>query len=99
MPGVKVVHEGNFVAVAAPQADTAAKAVAALKAQWKPVTAEADSHSVFQYFKQTAQGGGTAGNLTPYTIAYIAHVPLEPRAALAEWEGDKVTGGTGSQRP
>jgi nicotinate dehydrogenase subunit B len=100
MPGVKVVHEGNFVAVAAPEHDTAVKAVAALKAQWKPVTAEADSHSVFQYFKQTAQGGAATGaNLTPYTIAYIAHVPLEPRAALAEWEGDKVTVWTGSQRP
>ena len=100
MPGVKVVHEGNFVAVAAPEPDTAAKAVAALKAQWKPITAEADSHSVFPYFKQTAQGGGaTASNLTPYTIAYIAHVPLEPRAAVAEWEGDKVTVWTGSQRP
>jgi len=100
MPGVKVVHESNFVAVAAPQPDTAAKAVAALKVQWKPVTAEADSHSVFQYFKQTAQGGGTtSANLTPYTIAYIAHVPLEPRAAVAEWEGDKVTVWTGSQRP
>ena len=100
MPGVKVVHEGNFVAVAAPEADTAAKAVGVLKAQWKPVTAEADSHSVFQYFKQTAQGGAASSpNLTPYTIAYIAHVPLEPRAALAEWEGDKVTVWTGSQRP
>ena len=96
MPGVKVVHEGNFVAVAAPEADTAGKAVAALKAHWRPVTAEADSHSVFQYFKQTAQGGATkAASLTPYTIAYIAHVPLEPRAAVAEWEGDKVTVWTG----
>jgi isoquinoline 1-oxidoreductase len=100
MPGVKVVHEGNFVAVAAPDPETAAKAAGVLKAQWKTVTAEADSHSVFQYFKQTAQGGAAANaNLTPYTIAYIAHVPLEPRAALAEWEGDKVTVWTGSQRP
>ena len=100
MPGVKVVHEGNFVAVAAPEVETAAKAVAALKAQWKPVTAEADHHNVFEYFKRTAQdGGATAKNLTSYTIAYIAHVPLEPRAALAEWEGGKVTVWTGSQRP
>ena len=100
MPGVKVVHEGNFVAVAAPEAETTAKAVAALKAQWKPVTAEADHHSVYQYFKQTAQGGAAAAdNLTPYTIAYIAHVPLEPRAALAEWDGGKVTVWTGTQRP
>jgi isoquinoline 1-oxidoreductase len=34
-----------------------------------------------------------------YTIAYIAHVPLEPRAAVAEWEGDKLTVWTGTQMP
>src|SRR5881409_263057 len=34
-----------------------------------------------------------------YTVAYIAHVPLEPRAALAEWNGDKLTVWTGTQRP
>ena len=100
MPGVKVVHEGDFVGVAAPEPETAAKALAALKAEWKPVTAEADSHSVFQYFKKTARGGAAASpNLTPYTIAYIAHVPLEPRAAVAEWDGDKLTVWTGTQRP
>ena len=34
-----------------------------------------------------------------YTVAYIAHVPLEPRAALAKWEDDKLTVWTGTQRP
>lgn len=34
-----------------------------------------------------------------YTTAYIAHVPLEPRAALAEWQGDQLTVWTGTQRP
>jgi isoquinoline 1-oxidoreductase len=34
-----------------------------------------------------------------YTVAYIAHAPLEPRAAVAEWEGSKLTVWTGSQRP
>jgi isoquinoline 1-oxidoreductase len=34
-----------------------------------------------------------------YTIAYIAHVPLEPRSAVAEWEGDKLTVWTGTQTP
>lgn len=34
-----------------------------------------------------------------YTIAYIAHAPLEPRAAVAQWEGDKLTVWTGTQRP
>ena len=98
MPGVKVVHEGNFVAVAAPAPDVAQQAVAALKAEWNPVIAETDSQRVFEYFKQNGGNGASAG-LTPYTVAYIAHVPLEPRAAVAEWEGDKLTLWTGSQRP
>jgi isoquinoline 1-oxidoreductase len=34
-----------------------------------------------------------------YTVSYIAHVPLEPRAALAKWDGDHVTVWTGTQRP
>jgi nicotinate dehydrogenase subunit B len=34
-----------------------------------------------------------------YRVAYIAHAPLEPRAAVAEWEGDRLTVWTGTQRP
>jgi CO/xanthine dehydrogenase Mo-binding subunit len=34
-----------------------------------------------------------------YTIAYIAHTPLEPRAAVAEWKDGKLTVWTGTQRP
>jgi nicotinate dehydrogenase subunit B len=34
-----------------------------------------------------------------YTMAYIAHVPLEPRAAVAEWNGGRLTVWTGTQRP
>ena len=34
-----------------------------------------------------------------YHVAYIAHVPLEPRAAVAEWNDDKLTVWTGTQRP
>jgi nicotinate dehydrogenase subunit B len=40
-----------------------------------------------------------------YTTAYIAHVPLEGRAAIAEWtagagaDGERVTIWTGTQRP
>jgi len=34
-----------------------------------------------------------------YTVAYVAHAPLEPRAALAEWTDGKLTVWTGTQRP
>jgi isoquinoline 1-oxidoreductase len=32
-------------------------------------------------------------------VAYIAHVPLEPRAAVAEWNQGRLTVWTGTQRP
>jgi isoquinoline 1-oxidoreductase len=34
-----------------------------------------------------------------YTVAYIAHAPLEPRAAVAQWTHGKLTAWTGTQRP
>jgi isoquinoline 1-oxidoreductase len=34
-----------------------------------------------------------------YNINYIAHVPLEPRAAVAQWIDGKLTVWTGTQRP
>lgn len=34
-----------------------------------------------------------------YHVAYIQHAPMEPRAAVAEWNGDTVTVWTGTQRP
>jgi isoquinoline 1-oxidoreductase len=34
-----------------------------------------------------------------YTVAYIAHAPLEPRAAVAEWKEGRLTVWTGTQRP
>jgi nicotinate dehydrogenase subunit B len=34
-----------------------------------------------------------------YTIAYIAHAPLEPRTAVAEWKDGKLTVWAGTQAP
>jgi isoquinoline 1-oxidoreductase len=34
-----------------------------------------------------------------YRVAYIAHAPLEPRAAVAEWRDGKLAVWTGTQRP
>jgi isoquinoline 1-oxidoreductase len=57
------------------------------------------------------QGGDSRGSIergleaaahklaATYTIAYIAHAPLEPRAAVAQWQEGKLTVWTGTQRP
>ena len=34
-----------------------------------------------------------------YEVAYVAHAPMEPRAAVAEWEGGSLTVWTGTQQP
>jgi len=91
---------GDVVGVVAPDPETAEKALAALRAEWTPAPGQPSSDDVYTYFKQTAEGGPAADTgLTTYTIAYIAHVPLEPRAALAEWNEGKLTVWTGTQSP
>ncbi len=113
MPGVKVVRDtfksrsiapwaGNdLVGVVAPDEFTAEKGLAALKPQWSKVSGVPDCKEVFAHFKKTARGGAVESpGLVPYTVAYIAHTPLEPRAATAEWDSDgKLTVWTGTQRP
>jgi isoquinoline 1-oxidoreductase len=116
LPGVTVVHEKNFVGVAAPDAQTAASALRQLKLEWKrePVPPGAASGpGLYQYLKRTAEPGepNVQGSVADamasadiklqaaYTVAYIAHAPLEPRAALAEWDAGKLTVWTGSQVP
>ncbi len=34
-----------------------------------------------------------------YEIAYIQHAPMEPRSATAQWDGDRLTVWTATQRP
>ncbi len=116
MPGVKVVHDGNFVGVAAPNPRVAQDALAALSAEWKSTPAQTSSDDLFEYFKNHAgtgdeRNGHAVGSVEKglsdarlrlkqtYTVAYIAHAPLEPRAAVAEWKDGKLTVWTGTQRP
>lgn len=48
---------------------------------------------------EAALGRATARVETTYRTAYLAHVPLETRAALARWDGPRVTIWLGSQTP
>jgi nicotinate dehydrogenase subunit B len=46
-----------------------------------------------------ALAGATIGVEATYTAAYLAHVPLETRAAVAEWEDGRLTVWTGTNVP
>jgi nicotinate dehydrogenase subunit B len=48
---------------------------------------------------EAAFAGAVQSVRATYTAAYIAHVPLETRAALAEWQGDRLTVWTATQVP
>ena len=117
-PDLKVVHDGEFVAVVGPTEHAAAKGLDLIKAEWKEAPKQVGSKELFKHLKDTGRrggggfgGGGAQGSIdtgikaadktvkATYTIAYIAHVPLEPRVAVAEWEDGKVTVWTGTQRP
>ena len=116
MPGVVVVHDGDFVGVAAPSAHEAQSALDAIHCLWKEVP-QISNKELFAYLKQNAaaksedrnrrQKGSLEEGLAnaahrldaTYTMAYIAHAPLEPRAAMAQWADGRLTVWTGTQRP
>lgn len=110
----RVVRDGNFVGVAAKDSFAAEKALAALEktAEWRE-TEQVSSAELYEYLKAKGRPGrrevkGSPDDLlkagprlvkAEYQIAYIQHAPMEPRAAVAEWEGDKVTVWTATQQP
>jgi len=111
--GITVVEEKDFIGVTGPDSQTAESALWEIRAQWK-TTPQPSRDTIFTYLKTNAQAARIESNkgnvdaifseskdaLTQtFQIDYIAHVPLEPRAALAQWEGDKLTVWTGTQRP
>lgn len=118
IPGVIIVHDGDFIGVAAPDIRTAGRAIQLIEAKWQEASPQPSTANIFDYLvKNATEGGGgrnsgtTKGNVEEgltsadfthtktYNINYIAHVPLEPRAALAQWTDGKLTVWTGTQRP
>jgi isoquinoline 1-oxidoreductase len=110
--GVTVVRDGNFVGVAAAKPWVAEQAAGAIRAQWTTANDQPSSSSIFTYLKANAEKpaprpaaldralAAAAHRLErTYTVQFIAHVPLEPRAAVAEWNGDRLTAWVGTQRP
>ena len=115
VPGVKVVRDGEFVGAVAPDVGTAQRAISALQAKWNvppqpsdkelfeylkknEETSERDSRQVKGSIED-AMASADVKLARTYTVASIAHAPLEPRAAVAEWSGDSLTVWTGTQRP
>ena len=114
IPGVVVVRDGDFIGVAAPDRETAIRAEKVIAVHWE-APGQPGNDELFDYLKKNAttesRGSRPIGPIADgmaaadkklaqtYTVAYIAHAPLEPRAAVAEWNDGKLTVWTGTQRP
>jgi len=125
IPGVVAVRDGDFVGVAAPDPQTAQKAIDAVRVQWNEVAGQPSNRELVEFLRANVASGngggrgegggrggaGTTGSIeeglaaaqhkldATYTVAYIQHAPLEPRAAVARWHGNNLEVWTGTQRP
>ena len=115
IPGVKVIRDGGFIGVAAQEAPAAQRALTAIQAKWtvpeQPsnqgifdyLKNHPDGHNEGpQHVSGSVTDVWAEAELkleAQYTVEYIAHSPLEPRAAVAEWNDGKLTVWTGTQRP
>jgi isoquinoline 1-oxidoreductase len=113
--GARVVRDTDFIGVVAPSVSAAQRAAEAIKAKWKvppqpsnqnlfeflvqnvDSTQMSQQHVVGDIEKARQSADHSLDH--NYTVQYIAHAPLEPRAAVAEWNGDKLIVWTGTQRP
>ena len=104
----------GFAAPSSYRANEALKAVAKT-ASWKASPRPTSHRTVYDELKAGAQTdrartestGSTEQALRQadqvldesYRVAYIQHAPMEPRAAVAEWNGDKLTVWMGCDGP
>jgi isoquinoline 1-oxidoreductase len=113
MARITVVEEKDFIGVVGPDSSSAENALWEISAQWKEIS-QPSRENIFNYLKEKSDSPkgesnkGNAGKVfadakdgiaQTFLVEYIAHVPLEPRAALANWEGEKLIVWTGTQRP
>ena len=111
---VQLVRDGNFLGLASLDQPFATRVAKSMTTRWKTSPEpQPNNATLFDYFRKNARDGRgrpvgsvaegfSAADKTleqTYTVAYIAHAPLEPRAAIAEYVDNKLTVWTGTQRP
>ena len=114
MPGVvRVVRDGDLIAVLAEDDESAERALSAVEATWEggPHGSTIDIPRILAETKRDPVVVQEAGDVeeafrraehvleATYYAPHISNLPMEPRAAVAEWLGDKLTVWAGTQRP
>jgi isoquinoline 1-oxidoreductase len=112
--GVRVVRDGDLVAVLHERPDLADKALRLVKARFDPPQPSVDDKTIFDHLLKTApqprlvgesgslaEGEKLAANIVEetYLNSYVAHAPMETHAATATIEGGKATVWASTQTP
>jgi len=112
--GVRIVQDGDLVAVLHEQPDIAETALAKIKAEYELPSSDLDDKTIFEHLikvaplgKPVAQGGdidegaklAAAAFDCQYLNSYVAHATLETHTALVKVEGDKATVWASTQAP
>jgi isoquinoline 1-oxidoreductase len=112
LPGVLVIKRDDLVAVLHADPEAAASALAQIHADWQQPEATLNQDTIFEHLLAHA-GAPTQvaakGNLatapaakpfeTVFQKGYVAHAPIEPRAAIADVRPDGATVWASTQTP
>ena len=112
LPGVLVIKRDDLVAVLHTDPEAAASALAQIHADWQQPEATLNQDTIFEHLLAHA-GAPTQvaakGNLatapaakpfeTVFQKGYVAHAPIEPRAAIADVRPDGATVWASTQTP
>lgn len=112
--GVKVVRDGDFVAVVSENRDLADLAVVRINAEYSFDELDVSDSTIFEYINRGEYRENVvteAGDMLAaaqqcdrifeheYHDPYLAHAPIEPHTALALWEDGKLTVWASTQSP
>ncbi len=112
--GVRVVRDGDLIAVLHERPDLAEHALDLIKASWERPTSGPDDKTIFDHLLKTCrppspvaasgslEEGAKLATVTleeSYLNSYVAHAPIETHSATAVFENGKVTVWAGTQTP
>lgn len=114
MEGVKIVRDGDFIAVLHENRDMADRAIVKIEAKYSFKEMPVNEKTIFEYMLKVDSASGevgSAGNLeegqklsvktfeSEFLDPYLAHTPIETHTALAHIENDKITVWASTQNP
>jgi CO/xanthine dehydrogenase Mo-binding subunit len=112
--GVRVIQDGDLVAILHEQREVADHAIALLKTTYSRTETQPDERSIYDHLMSQAPDGepvASGGDVLEgerlavevfeetYLNAYVAHAPIEPHVALASFEEGKMTVWASTQSP